>query len=223
MSQPALRSRRSAHIADETRGLILRAAETEFAARGFAQARLEDMAERVGITRAAIIYHYGDKQALYDTVLSELIGDFARHIEAQRAAHEDPRDRVMAIVDSFIAYSWRRPTLARLFMREVADAGTGFRPFVAELLEPLFSGILSDVDRGRRENALGPVAPQHLLTILAGATTWHATSAPLLEALTGPQCSSEEAYAAYREQLLAVAAFLLEPRVTPEGAERSAS
>ena len=48
-------SRRSTLVAEQTRELILQAAETEFANRGFARARLEDIAEPVGITRAAII------------------------------------------------------------------------------------------------------------------------------------------------------------------------
>ena len=46
--------RRSALVAEETRDLILQAAEIEFANRGFARARLEDIAEPVGITREAL-------------------------------------------------------------------------------------------------------------------------------------------------------------------------
>jgi AcrR family transcriptional regulator len=62
-------SRRSALRAEETRELIIQAAEREFAQKGFVPARLEDIAEAVGITRAAVIYHFNDKENLYNAVL----------------------------------------------------------------------------------------------------------------------------------------------------------
>ena len=68
------RSRRSSGL--ETRAEILAAAERHFAERGFEAARLEDIAADVGIRRAAIFYHFGDKQELYAAVLDEVFGDW---------------------------------------------------------------------------------------------------------------------------------------------------
>ena len=52
----------------QTRAEIVAAAERHFAERGFEAARLEDIAVDVGIRRAAIFYHFGDKQELYAEV-----------------------------------------------------------------------------------------------------------------------------------------------------------
>ncbi|MGH7287017.1 MAG: TetR family transcriptional regulator, partial [Myxococcota bacterium] len=60
----ALRSAPSKAL--RTRAAILAAAEAVFAERGFAAARLEDVAARVGIRRASIVYHFRDKRELYD-------------------------------------------------------------------------------------------------------------------------------------------------------------
>ena len=54
--------------ADRTRAAVLDAAERLFARRGYAATRLEDVAEAVGVKRAALFYHFRDKQALYDAI-----------------------------------------------------------------------------------------------------------------------------------------------------------
>jgi TetR/AcrR family transcriptional regulator len=45
-----------------TRAAILDAAEALFSERGFDATRLEDVAERVGIRRASIVYYFKDKR-----------------------------------------------------------------------------------------------------------------------------------------------------------------
>ena len=67
-----------------TRAEIVAAAERHFAERGFEATRLEDIAAEVGIRRAAIFYHFGDKQELYAAVLDEVFGDWTAALPDQR-------------------------------------------------------------------------------------------------------------------------------------------
>ena len=60
-----------------TRAEIVAAAERHFAERGYEATRLDDVADDVGIRRAAIFYHFGDKQELYAAVLEEVFRDLA--------------------------------------------------------------------------------------------------------------------------------------------------
>src|SRR3546814_12790427 len=66
--------------AERTRAAILAAAEELFASRGFATTRLEDVADAVKMTRAALFYYFKDKQSLFDAVLAASVG----HLAAQR-------------------------------------------------------------------------------------------------------------------------------------------
>ncbi len=61
--------------AEKTRGTILDAAEAVFAEKGFAAARLEDVAAIVGIRRASIVYYFRDKRDLYEAVLERLFSN----------------------------------------------------------------------------------------------------------------------------------------------------
>jgi TetR/AcrR family transcriptional regulator len=51
--------------ADRTRSALLDAALEEFAARGFAGARVRDIAERAGVSKDLVAYHFGGKAGLY--------------------------------------------------------------------------------------------------------------------------------------------------------------
>lgn len=51
--------------ADRTRAALLDAALEEFAAKGFAGARVRDIAQRAGVSKDLIAYHFGGKEGLY--------------------------------------------------------------------------------------------------------------------------------------------------------------
>jgi TetR/AcrR family transcriptional regulator len=51
--------------ADRTRAALLDAALEEFAAKGFAGARVRDIAQRAGVSKDLIAYHFGGKDGLY--------------------------------------------------------------------------------------------------------------------------------------------------------------
>ncbi len=54
---------------------ILAAARAEFAAKGFAAARMDDIARRVGISKAALYLQFESKEALFRALVEELIGE----------------------------------------------------------------------------------------------------------------------------------------------------
>jgi AcrR family transcriptional regulator len=55
------------------REAILLAARQEFAQRGYAGTRLDDVADRVGISKAALYLQFADKQALFLAMIDQLL------------------------------------------------------------------------------------------------------------------------------------------------------
>ena len=55
----------------QTRAKILKGALVVFSRKGYAAARLEDVAREIGMTRGAIYWHFKNKIGLYETLLSE--------------------------------------------------------------------------------------------------------------------------------------------------------
>src|SRR6516162_8910067 len=55
------------------RDAILAAALEEFSARGYAAARLEDVAQRAGVGKGTIYLHFHDKEALFRDLVTTLL------------------------------------------------------------------------------------------------------------------------------------------------------
>jgi TetR/AcrR family transcriptional regulator len=201
--------RRMALVKEQTRELILDASEGEFARWGFHSARLSDIADIVGVTRTSVLYHFKDKQSLYDAMLARAFKDLTDQVLARLEDEVGYVRQIEGMVETWIECSASRPTLARLFLREVANAEDGFRPEVEALVTPLFSRVIECLEAGRRSGAFRKLEPMHLVTILAGATTWYATSASMLRSKSAGALTEEERFLAYREELMRVTRFLL--------------
>ncbi|MCP5056390.1 MAG: TetR/AcrR family transcriptional regulator [bacterium] len=206
VSSPAA-PRRTAQVTEETRGLILAAAEAEFAGSGFAAARLADIAERVGITRAAIIYHFRDKRALYDAVLEAAFGPLTEQIQASVSVPGSNAERIERVIQAWFECAAERPTLGRLFIREVASAEDTLRPEVDRLAAPMYAAFLDAIEQGQRDGEFRPISAVHVANILSGAAIWLTSGAHL----TGGQETEPpaERLAQYRDELAGVARHLL--------------
>src|SRR3954462_13247358 len=77
------RAKRSA----ERREAILSAALDEFAARGFAATRLDDVAQRAGVAKGTIYLHFADKETLFQELIRLEISPVVGALE--HASHAD--------------------------------------------------------------------------------------------------------------------------------------
>ncbi len=116
------------------------------------------------------------------------------------------------MIDAWVAYAGERPTLARLFMRELADSAGELRPDVRRLVDPMYAMVLAGIEQGQRDGVVRQVSPAHLVSILAGATVWFVTGDPLLDRRNRGKPPSAARIAAFREELLGVTRYLLRGR-----------
>src|SRR6516225_743501 len=61
---------------------ILAAALEEFAARGFAATRLDDVARRAGVAKGTIYLHFRDKESLFQELVRAMLSPLVGTIEA---------------------------------------------------------------------------------------------------------------------------------------------
>jgi TetR/AcrR family transcriptional regulator len=152
-----------------TRQAILDAAERVFAEVGFAAARLEDVAEDVGIRRPSIVYYFASKQELYDEVEAAIFADMHAFAQARAAGIEEPFARLLALLDAWLDFNVGRPNAARIILRLTADA----TPRQDNPIE-FSASALEDIDRvvaeGVASGAFRPVTPMQVLNgVAAGA------------------------------------------------------
>ena len=102
------------------RDAILAAALEEFSARGFAAARLEDVAQRAGVGKGTIYLHFRDKEALFQELVTSMLGPFVANLEATPPTGLPIRFVLQRLVDVFLReiYGTERRKLIRLVMTE---------------------------------------------------------------------------------------------------------
>lgn len=115
----------SARQGQDRREEILRAAVEVFGEFGFAGARVDEVATRVGIRRPSLLYHFPDKQVLHSAALENVVGDVAGRILATE--HVDS-ERLVAITNVWIDFVLDRPNAARMLLRELLDGSPSGAP-----------------------------------------------------------------------------------------------
>jgi AcrR family transcriptional regulator len=118
---PARKSRRAIPAADR-RQAILDAALDVFSERGFAQARLDEVAARAGIAKGTIYLHFADKEALFRALVTVAAGPVLDRLE-QIAAQDLP---IAVVLDGLFrmfqaeVLGTRRKEIIRLVLTEGA-------------------------------------------------------------------------------------------------------
>jgi TetR/AcrR family transcriptional regulator len=161
----------------KTRAEIVAAAERHFAERGFEAARLEDIAADVGIRRAAIFYYFRDKHELYAAVLDEVFAGAMTDLPSRGGAAQ----RLEASLTGWIDYVARRPSVARLILREAANAQPGAGSPLMRAGRASVEWFRAVIDEGVASGELKPLTDPHRLISLMGASTvFHFAAMPWL-------------------------------------------
>lgn len=161
---------------DATRRQILDAAERIFADIGYAAARLDHVAETVGIRRPSIIYYFPGKQQLYDEVEASIFASMHAFVLNRTEGITDPMERLLALLDAWLDFLVSRPTAARIIQRLIADsAAYGDNPvcFSESALEDLEDVVTAGVASGQ----FIPVSAMVLLNTVAGSALHYVCNA----------------------------------------------
>jgi TetR/AcrR family transcriptional regulator len=189
-----------------TRAEIVAAAETQFATRGYEATRLEDIATQVGIRRAAIFYHFGDKQELYTAVLDDIFGDWSADLPAGGGAAA----RLEASLVSWMDYVARRPSVARLILREAANAQPGVVSQFVHSGSATIKWFRSMIDEGVASGELKPIIEPHRFMSLTGAmTVFHFAAIPWLALGAASDSWGPDEIERHKREVLLVARTML--------------
>jgi TetR/AcrR family transcriptional regulator len=196
--------------ASRTREAILREAEQLFGEKGFAATRLEDVAQKVGIRRASIVYHFRNKRQLYGAVLAELVQDIYRPVARVLDGPGLLADRVEASVSAFVDFIAERPSAARILLREIADGSPENPPELLSYVAASFAPLILRVRVGRSEALRYPKADGwHIGSTILGTILFELTALTTLAPALGYDPRAPERVEALRAHVMRLARELL--------------
>ena len=152
---------------------ILKAAEVEFATRGFKGASMQRIADQAGIPRTNVHYYFNSKLELYIAVLFDIVNLWNDQFD-QITAEDDPAEAIGAYIRAKVMYSKTNPEASRIFASEIILGA----PNLSTYLEQEFSIWMRDkasiiqvwIDEGRMD----PVDPVYLIFLIWSATQHYA-------------------------------------------------
>ncbi len=113
MKESVPRQSRKVQQSEATRAHILRVARRLFAQRGYAGTSIEDLVERVRMTRGALYHHFRDKKDLFRAVWEQAIREAHANIIAAAEGGSDLWDRLRRGREAFLD-SWTDPEACRI-------------------------------------------------------------------------------------------------------------
>jgi AcrR family transcriptional regulator len=171
---------------EETQRRLRAAATIEFAEHGPDGTTMERIAARAGVNKERLYKYFGDKQALFRTVLTEELETLSASVSIPEAGYADIGEFAARTFD----YHADHPELARLLQWEglghgpiadEANRSVHYRDKVRRLAEAQRSGVLDD--------SLDPAYAMFMLIALAA---WWISVPQLAQMLTGAELDGAE-------------------------------
>jgi AcrR family transcriptional regulator len=164
---------------EKRRAAILAAALEEFAARGFADTRLDDVARRARIAKGTIYLYFRDKESLFQDLVRAMLSPLVGTIEAAPLRDLPIRAVAEMIVDVFVneIYGTRRKDVIRLIIAEGPRfpklAEVYYREVIARVLPVIRARLELAVERGELPHDALARFPQLLVAPALVAIIWN--------------------------------------------------
>ncbi len=188
-----------------TRRRLKDAATAEFAEHGPDGTTMAAIAERAGINKERLYKYFGDKQALFETVLTDELDKLAASVAPTPAGFEDIGEFAGRTFD----YQAAHPQLVRLLLweglsgRPVADEANRtahYKDKVRAYAAAQAAGVLD-----------GDLDPEHLVFMIIGLAAWWVSAPQLALMLTGADDSDPAEHARRRASVVRAAERLARP------------
>jgi AcrR family transcriptional regulator len=129
---------------------IVAAAREEFSKRGYAGARVNQIAQRAGVNKQLLFYYYHSKRGLFQAVLSQAAGELESALAALGHPRGGPLERLRLTLGAQFEFLARHPEIVALIGQGM-HSGAAFEPAINRLVVLLAEGqglgqVRDDVD-----------------------------------------------------------------------------
>lgn len=198
-----------------TRAALLSTAIREFADKGFAGARVDEIASRAGVNKQLLYHHFGNKDDLYRAALETVYSEIREKEKALHLGDLPPLDAMRTLVGYSFDYLVEHPEFIRLVNDENAQ-GAPHAARSEELTEmhwPLVELLRETLKRGAAEGIFrDDMDPINVYISIAGISYFFFSNNPTLSAIFGTRLDTREAIAHRRNHVIEFALAALRKR-----------
>ncbi|TBO60096.1 TetR family transcriptional regulator [Streptomyces kasugaensis] len=139
--------------------------------RGYPAASLSAIAERAGLSKAAVLYHFTSKDNLTRAALDRVLEQFGAYVTERVARAADPKDAIVAYVRAMIGYQQANRRQVRVITEMLLDdhGGTRLKTPGAHDTHERWQTLAALLADGQRAGVLREFDPQTLALAIGGA------------------------------------------------------
>lgn len=151
-------------VEKETEEKIFKAAQLVFQEKGFAGARMQEIADEAGINKSMLHYYYRSKEKLFLQVFRQSVQKiFPKLLSILESS--DPLDRkVERIIDFYFSTFAENPALPAFVTHEMNQHPERFREFIRSMGVHLPESFKKQIEEEANAGRIRPVEPVHFVT-----------------------------------------------------------
>ena len=148
---------------------ILDAAAPLFVERGYQGVSMREIGEAVGITKAALYYHFKDKEELFMAILRESLDEITVILDESEAREATARGQIGRAMQGLFSLPAERRALIRVATQEMAHVSPEVRAAFNTVYQEKFVGrIVGMLRGGMARGEVKPLDPQLAAWLLLG-------------------------------------------------------
>jgi TetR/AcrR family transcriptional regulator len=199
---------------EATQRKLLAAARLEFANKGLAGARVDEIAARAGVNKQLVYHYFGDKDSLYLAVLEWIYEEIRDHERKLNLRGLSPERAIRKLIESSFDHLATHPDFVALLNDENRNGARHVRQStkLADMHSPLVSMIAAILAEGVRSGVFRRgINPMHLYISVAGLSYFFFSNTRTLSAIFSKDLASEASKRARRKHVVDLIMHSLRP------------
>jgi AcrR family transcriptional regulator len=147
-----------------TEAKILSAAREVFLQKGFAGARMQDIADEAGINKAMLHYYFRSKEKLFETIFREAFGKLIPHITEAFSSDRNFYDKIRAFSNAYVTMAIENPFIPMFVLNAMHADPVNFQKLFGDIPKKLpLTLIKAEIKKAVDKGIISPIEPFQLI------------------------------------------------------------
>ena len=151
---------------------IFNAARTVFQKKGFAGARMQEIADEAGINKAMLHYCFKNKQLLFEAVFKNAFSQLAPQINEIFNSQDSVFEKITKFTRSYISFVIHNPYLPQFVIQEMNNNPEFVMSFMKNENRPNPSLLIAQIEKEMADGIIKPLNPKQLLMDIFSMTVF---------------------------------------------------
>jgi TetR/AcrR family transcriptional regulator len=151
---------------------IFNAARIVFQKKGFAGARMQEIADEAGINKAMLHYCFKNKELLFQAVFMNAFSQLAPQINEIFNSQDSIFDKIKKFTRSYISFVMLNPYLPQFVIQEMNNNPEFVMSFLQNENRPNPTLLIAQIEKEIADGIIKPINPKHLLMNMISMTVF---------------------------------------------------